>query len=239
METFTIHTTDDYVPFVNVGMYGSLLSPEEMFSNDYYELEEEGREELEFDFDRYRDDIEREAASFIKDEFFPESSMQRFGVVSFKTEGISSPRCYNYTTDRLCMAFEVTGEFLELMRKMVKDLQENPVSDFDSQEKSRVQGYINRYWQSHPGYWCFLPSSLKEMENKLQEFKTTEELVNDERMAGACLCLAAIIANPHMLDKKHYINRDLYDSFCCQCFENLYYYDYATVSEPKGDEEAA
>lgn len=240
MRTFEIFTTDDYVPFISVGMYESMLDPRYMFESDYYELDQEGREELDFDMDAYKRDIEEQAADFIRRTFNPAQTMEKYGVTGFGTNGISSPTYYNYTTDRLIMKFEVREDFLETMRQMIYGLiNDEIVSDFQSKQLSRVVGYINRHWQSRSGYVCFMPSSLQELYYELEKLHSTEELIAANYLPDACLCIAAICACDDMLDKHYDMNEDHYNVFVCDCADNLYYGEYAEVSEPTGEEVAA
>lgn len=52
-----IELTTNLLPLLDVGMYNSFLSPNELFSNDYENMKSENKEETDFDMSKYEADV--------------------------------------------------------------------------------------------------------------------------------------------------------------------------------------
>ena len=68
---YKIELTSELLPILDVGMYNSSLSPENIFGYTIECLESDNMQEVDFDFASYRRDVAEIARRIITEEFHP------------------------------------------------------------------------------------------------------------------------------------------------------------------------
>jgi hypothetical protein len=102
-----LELTTQLVPFINVGMYGSVIEPYNFltdFENNEFidELEEKGIDIYDaFNNEEYTKFVYETACEIFNELYLPEIKKLPLNITSGKCVKIHSPRQYNYTTDEL------------------------------------------------------------------------------------------------------------------------------------------
>jgi hypothetical protein len=173
-------------PIIDVGMYDSVLSPDSMFCNILYDMEELNVDPKyfwdNFSMQDYVKEVERQAQVFFKGEVYEVEGMK------FKIEAgeIYSPKYYNFATDEI----DLTVEFNK--RHVLKFAKDN-------QEGFNI--YLKEHYSSYDGFISHTANNYPEW---LEDFKN-----NNSQAIGAVLTYIFTVA-----DELDDIREDFYEQ--CQ-----------------------
>lgn len=162
------------LPLVDVGMYNTYLSPERFEEQEQCDYIAMGRSREEFvcqggfDCNAYRVAVENAALDYIYKYAMP--LLRIYGVAAIQTDGIDSPREYNFATDELRLKVYLTPDFDVRMRGHIEEFSKN----------ASMQRYIEDHFWSKSGFWSWMPKSLDEI----------LAMDDEERCIGAYLTLA-------------------------------------------------
>lgn len=151
-----LKTTTNSFEFVKVDFYNSIASPENMFSDSYYDMPEYERER-DFDYLRYCDDFIPKVQEFADT---VAKKMECCGVDSIKVTGVCHPNDYNYNTDwmDLDIKFKDGGE------KQMEDAVHEIMFCNSCRE------YFDNRYKTLPGYIFFGPEDIEEFRNETISF---------------------------------------------------------------------
>lgn len=138
-------------PIINVGMYYSSISPENVF--DSYIIDDDFENDFSeytaeqfwdnFDFDKYKTKIQELAADFLMYEIDDENGNE----IKIKAGELYSPKYYNFDTDNI----ELTVEFdkVKILNNVFKD-----VNAFDA--------FLKENYSSYDGFCSFTANNFEE-----------------------------------------------------------------------------
>lgn len=207
-----IETTTQLLPILDVGMYESALSPANMFSFEIEHLASDNKEEIGFNFDKYQNDVCKEADKIIQ-EYFVES-LQKFGVQGINCVSISSPKFYNYTTDCGNLDLEVSGEFFGIMKGWLKG------NCQASEWEVETNKWLKEYYGSCSGFISFMPTTVKEL----------IECDDIERCVSVYLTLV-LLQEESLFFEYGNLKSSPQDNFENSVMESLSYGEYATLRD--------
>jgi hypothetical protein len=166
----TINT--NLFPIIDVGMYESILSPENMFCNSLYDMEELNVNTdyfwNNFSDDDYVKEIERQAQVFFKGEVYKVEGIE----FKIKAGKIYSPKYYNFATDEI----DLTVEFNK--RHVLKFAKDN-------QDGFNI--YLKNKYSSYDGFISYTANNYTEW---LEDFKD-----NNSQAIGAVLTYIFTVAD--------------------------------------------
>jgi hypothetical protein len=146
----TLKLTTNLFPIVNVGMYDSLLSPENLI-NDYEIDEDKDNEYIKFDSNEYwsnlfdiskfRAEILTLATDYIKDEIKPILTGLKLGISDIETVSINSPRFYNFECDELYFDLIVEDQFNNNIIDKINNLSTDELIRFNAYLKDNYSSY--------------------------------------------------------------------------------------------------
>lgn len=207
-----IETTTQLLPVLDVGLYESSLSPAIMFSSQMEYLAYDNKEEISFDFDKYKKDVCKEANNIIQ-EYFAEP-LKKFSILDIRCVSISSPNFYNYTTDCGNIDLEVSGEFFGMMKGWLKGNCLVPGWEVKTNE------WLKENYGSCPGFISFMPTTVKEL----------IECDDIERCVSVYLTLA-LLQEELLLFEDGNLRSSLQDKFENNIMESFFYEKYATLRD--------
>lgn len=207
-----IEITTQLLPILDVGMYESALSPANMFSSEIEYLASENKEETDFDFGKYQNDVCKEADKVIQ-EYFVEP-LQKFGVLGIRCVSISSPKFYNYTTDCGNLDLEVSSEFFGMMKGWLKG--NCQIAGWEEETNK----WLKENYGSCSGFISFMPTTVKEL----------IECDDIERCVAVYLTLV-LLQEELLLFEDDNLRSSLQDNFENNIMESLSYWEYAILRE--------
>jgi len=163
--------TTNLFPIVNVGMYDSLLSPDNLI-NDYEIDEDKDNEYIKFDSNEYwsnlfdiskfRAEILTLATDYIKDEIKPILTGLKLGISDIETVSINSPRFYNYGSDELYFDLIVEDQFNNNIIDKINNL--------STDELIRFNTYLKDNYSSYDGFVSFTSNNSLDVINNVQNY---------------------------------------------------------------------
>jgi hypothetical protein len=163
--------TTNLFPIVNVGMYDSLLSPDNLI-NDYEIDEDKDNEYIKFDSNEYwsnlfdiskfRAEILTLATDYIKDEIKPILTGLKLGISDIETVSINSPRFYNYGSDELYFDLIVEDQFNNNIIDKINNL--------STDELIRFNTYLKDNYSSYDGFVSFTSNNSLDVVNNVQNY---------------------------------------------------------------------
>jgi hypothetical protein len=163
--------TTNLFPIVNVGMYDSLLSPDNLI-NDYEIDEDKDNEYIKFDSNEYwsnlfdiskfRAEILTLATDYIKDEIKPILTGLKLGVSDIETVSINSPRFYNFERDELYFDLIVEDQFNNNIIDKINNL--------STDELIRFNTYLKDNYSSYDGFVSFTSNNSLDVINNVQNY---------------------------------------------------------------------
>ena len=167
----TLKLTTNLFPIVNVGMYDSLLSPENLI-NDYEIDEDKDNEYIKFDSNEYwsnlfdiskfRAEILTLATDYIKDEIKPILTGLKLGISDIETVSINSPRFYNFECDELYFDLIVENQFNNNIIDKINNL--------STDELIRFNTYLKDNYSSYDGFVSFTSNNSLDIINNVQNY---------------------------------------------------------------------
>jgi hypothetical protein len=167
----TLKLTTNLFPIVNVGMYDSLLSPDNLI-NDYEIDEDKDNEYIKFDSNEYwsnlfdiskfRAEILTLATDYIKDEIKPILTGLKLGISDIETVSINSPRFYNYGSDELYFDLIVEDQFNNNIIDKINNL--------STDELIRFNTYLKDNYSSYDGFVSFTSNNSLDVINNVQNY---------------------------------------------------------------------
>ena len=167
----TLKLTTNLFPIVNVGMYDSLLSPENLI-NDYEIDEDKDNEYIKFDSNEYwsnlfdiskfRAEILTLATDYIKDEIKPILTGLKLGISDIETVSINSPRFYNFECDELYFDLIVEDQFNNNIIDKINNL--------STDELIRFNTYLKDNYSSYDGFISFTSNNSLDIINNVQNY---------------------------------------------------------------------
>ena len=167
----TLKLTTNLFPIVNVGMYDSLLSPDNLI-NDYEIDEDKDNEYIKFDSNEYwsnlfdiskfRAEILTLATDYIKDEIKPILTGLKLGVSDIETVSINSPRFYNFERDELYFDLIVEDQFNNNIIDKINNL--------STDELIRFNTYLKDNYSSYDGFVSFTSNNSLDVINNVQNY---------------------------------------------------------------------
>lgn len=215
---YKIKLTSELLPILNVGLYQSQLSPENIFSYEIETSESENWQEVDFDFESYRRDIAQIARRIIFDELHP--ALCKYGVKDISVDGSVRPGASNYyASDYIAIDLIVTDDFCQNMREQIDEWRK--INNWED----NANQMIKESWGSCSGFISFMPQSVQEI----------YEMEDFERCAAEFLCFALYecgndLIEYHMFDG-FVPSESLQDSFIELCENELEYEEYAELEE--------
>ena len=167
----TLKLTTNLFPIVNVGMYNSLLSPDNLI-NDYEIDEDKDNEYIKFDSNEYwsnlfdiskfRAEILTLATDYIKDEIKPILTGLKLGISDIETVSINSPRFYNFECDELYFDLIVEDQFNNNIIDKINNL--------STDELIRFNTYLKDNYSSYDGFVSFTSNNSLDVINNVQNY---------------------------------------------------------------------
>lgn len=205
-----IELTTNLLPLLDVGMYYSFLSPDELFSNDYENMKSENKEETDFDMSKYKADVCKIANEIIQ-EYFSEK-LKKYGIDNIECSSIGSPKYYNFQNDWGNLDMEVNNRFFDMMESWLRG------KCLISGWKNETDRWLNKTYGSCPGFISFMPTTVQEL----------LELDDIERCVAAYLSLVLWDEKLFYVEEGDYKSTLQY-SFYNRIQESLLYDNYATT----------
>ena len=167
----TLKLTTNLFPIVNVGMYDSLLSPENLI-NDYEIDEDKDNEYIKFDSNEYwsnlfdiskfRAEILTLGTDYIKDEIKPILTGLKLGISDIETVSINSPRFYNFECDELYFDLIVEDQFNNNIIDKINNL--------STDELIRFNTYLKDNYSSYDGFVSFTSNNSLDVINNVKNY---------------------------------------------------------------------
>lgn len=169
------------VPILNLGMYESFLSPENIFREENIDWDS-------FDTTKYKKAVGKIAANLIPK--FTNGFFDDTGIVGITSNGdIDSPQYYNFATDALVIDMEVVPNFNKVAAKKLRSWLE------EGNEKA-IEWCIKNY-TSYDGFTSFIPNKLDRIANLIEEGCNMDLLVG--AYAAVCLAVGGYFHHPNCL----------------------------------------
>jgi len=167
----TLKLTTNLLPIVNVGMYDSLLSPDNLI-NDYNIDEDKDNEYINydsteywtnlFDISKFRAKILTLATEYIKDEIKPILTGLKLGISDIETVSINSPKFYNFENDMLYFDLIVEDQFNNNIIDKINNL--------STDELNRFNAYLKDNYSSYDGFISFTSNNSLDVINNVLNY---------------------------------------------------------------------
>jgi len=167
----TLKLTTNLLPIVNVGMYDSLLSPDNLI-NDYNIDEDKDNEYINydsteywtnlFDISKFRAKILTLATEYIKDEIKPILTGLKLGISDIETVSINSPKFYNFENDMLYFDLIVEDQFNNNIIDKINNL--------STDELNRFNAYLKDNYSSYDGFVSFTSNNSLDVINNVLNY---------------------------------------------------------------------
>lgn len=132
-------------------------------------------------------------------------------ILDMKFTGISSPKYYNYSTDRICADITVNYE----------NLKEYCLNKY----RNQFDSYLHENFTSCDGFWSFIANNVNQFESELE----SESERYDQIMVEYYMLQQFDLEGYHM-DLWEHAQQCLWERLCLYCEKDGKYYDY-TISE--------
>ena len=197
----TYETNTNMVPLMDVGTYWGLFSWDSMWEWQAKQEAEAGRLVCDdFDYGEMKKAI-AVCAQKVLDRYTesPEDDLREIGILRFHVKGIGSPREYNFQTDWLEFDIDVEDDWLDKSMETLNGFGK------DSKERKAIDKYIEDHWHSRDGFISSMPSSLSELQDKVDDLKDGDTY-DEIRTVGGIMAL--------LLVARGALSRDQYDNTC-------------------------
>ena len=214
---YKIELTSELLPILNVGLYESELSPENIFGHIIECLESDNMQEVDFDFADYRRDVAEIARRIITEEFHPE--LCKYGVNAIAVGEIVSPSTYNFSSDYIEIDIHVTDDFCQNMREQIDEWRKIP------NWENNANQMIKESWGSCSGFISYMPQNVSEIYD-FDDYK---------RCTAAFLCFALYVSGNELIEYQMFdgfvTSESLQERFIELCENELEYEEYAELEE--------
>ena len=166
---YKIKLTSELLPILNVGLYQSQLSPENIFSYEIETNESDNLQEVDFDFSAYRRDVAEIARRIIFEELHP--ALYKYGVKNIAVGEIVSPSTYNFSSDCIEIDIHVTDDFCQNMREQIDEWRKIP----NWEKEANVM--IHDSWASCSGFISWMPQNVQEIYEFYDEVRCTAAFI--------------------------------------------------------------
>lgn len=180
-ELYKLELTNQLVPFISVDMYQS-FTIDNLFTYDDFDSEYENSIELQdrfedtdayrefyyehFDNDAFEEHVLECAKKVFNESYLPDMKSKISMIDSGEVIKIVSPKSYNYGTDQLYFDLYLKDDVKKFWKKF-----ESKVDQEDFEE------FLYETYRSRPGFSSFMPQSIKDIENILENDPEDEERV--------------------------------------------------------------
>lgn len=215
-------------PIIDCGTYGTELDIDsacqiDMILEDMHESQTKGTCDIydcgacipysyigDYNYERYEEILIKCAIPYISDAI---KSINVLLGKKFIEERIGksevtfvSPREYNFLNDR--MDIEITiFNYKTLVKKLLKFFSSEI---FDDEYKyDNISVYISENWKSRSGFMSFMPQSILEMAQSLQNILDGEEY-DEDRVIGGALCLLYLCTEDPFCNQQSFVD-DVYE----------------------------
>ena len=154
------------VRFINVGMYNSELSSEEVLYDE--EITDEYWDT--FDNKKYTQFIFESGKDVFNNSYLPQLKSLDLDIISGEAVRIESPKSYNYGSDELYFDLVIKGTVKESWDKY-----------FENVDQGNLNKYLQESNKSYDGFVSFMPQSIEELEDLINSGE------DDERAFAAIL----------------------------------------------------
>lgn len=172
--------TTNLVPFLNVGMYNTVLDMDEVFD---YEIQATPEEDGEFELptiEQYNKYILEQTKPYLA-KFVEELKKFPFlSIVGGESVSIHSPKYYNYGTDELYFDIETSEDFDTILKNFLAYLEEKS-------ETESFESFLKERYKSYDGFVSFMPQSISEL------------LENDDSDRGMATILTYLMETQNLL----------------------------------------
>lgn len=205
-------TSTSLVHLVRVGMYDSLLSPENIFSYEFEDPENQNRdfdaEWNRFDGAKYKAEVGRRAAQQV--ETLAAGWLNgKYGIKSVVSNGeILSPREYNFETDELSIDIEMEENFMDTLK-----------ANFSKWETGPVAEWLHDHYTSYDGFWSAVPNNASDIAAAI------EDGITGDFVAGHVDRLIGVYAECCLVDAGYFkegtFDDSPYEQACRELIENI------------------
>jgi len=175
-------TIETYLP-VFPGFYSTIFEPDETSEIEYFtqlridnKLTPVDFDQFQFDYDNYRKRISKDCCGFIEREL---KALNVLDSITFQS--VYSPKEYNFATDAIYIAVNLTDENVEVIKKYLQD----NIESFTQYVKDRYtsyDGFMSSY-SNNVNAWLFDEClEHKHMLGPILEFICRNEDINSEDM---------------------------------------------------------
>lgn len=214
---YKIELTSELLPILDVGMYNSSLSPENIFGHIIECLESENMQEVDFDFAAYRIDVAEIARRIITEEFNPE--LCKYGVNAIEVGEIVSPSTYNFSSDYIEIDLHVKDDFCQNLREQIDEWRKIP----NWEKEANVM--IHDSWASCSEFISWMPQNVQEI----------YEFYDEGRCTAAFLCFVLYEHTNELIEYRRFdgfvTSEYLQERFIELCENELEYEGYAELEE--------
>jgi hypothetical protein len=167
MKKMKLELGTQLVKFIDVGMYQSQISPEEILNSDEYTDEYWDK----FDRKKYTEFIFNCAKDIFNELYLEElKKIEELNIVSGEAVKIYSPRYYNFGADEFYFDIEIDGTIKEVWEQYEEKIDGG---EFDT--------FLKEANKSYDGFISMMPKSIEEL------VKMIEEGEDDERVFASIL----------------------------------------------------
>ena len=159
------------------------------------------------DFEGFEEEVAEKAVDLLWDCIDVDDKI----ILNMKYTGLSSPKYYNYSTDRI--EADVTVDYENLKDYCLTKNRES----FDS--------YLHENFTSYDGFWSFVANNVNQFESELE----SESERYDQVMVEYYL-LQQFDVDGYRMDLWEYAQQYLWERLCLYCEKDGKYYDY-TINE--------
>jgi hypothetical protein len=182
------------LPLVSVGMYGTVLSPEEVLENELYVLNSDENDkywcEL-FSDELYNEMILDNAKDVVNDIVLPDLLKLGVGIQSIDNYSIHSPRQYNFETDQLYYDINVVEDFNVVLINKLKE-----------QNQEELAKFLKDNYSSYSGFMSFTSNNIEDLFDGINDWK------DQDIAAGLTFLIKDNIKDyQYTLEEKVYENR--------------------------------
>lgn len=160
----TYDVNSSVLKIIDVGMYNTIISPENFlnefdYNPDIDESEEEQQKEYDrlesnFSIEKYHDMIIYNAKEYVKQIILPELKDKTECIIGLEVTGLYSPKSYNYGSDEL--DFNLTINKREIITEVA-----TMANNYEFEE------YLKENYSSRDGFMSTMPDNLEEFDEEL------------------------------------------------------------------------
>lgn len=198
--------TTNQFQFVSINFYESEADPGELFHWEYEEQEKMIKEEVDFNFSKYRNDFVPYVKVLAED---AQRSLKDYGLKDIEVKCIKSPNSYNYSTDWAEITVDMEDDWKKIALKKL---------DYLRYDTNTYLFFMENY-QSRIGYIFFGPETWKEFKEALEkEIEDKEEII-----------LSMYLTLAYVREKGN-IAEDNWDNIIGKAVRELSYCNYAKLA---------